>query len=222
MKTENLLKAIAAVSILTAMFSCAKVIEPEVTPVEQSAETGSGKTYTLTVVASKGDTGTRALSLEGKTLTASWKEGEEVNVYKGDEQIGTLTAQSSGTSTTLKGTITGTLAQGDNLVLKFCSPKYATQKGTLDYIAANCDYATAEVAVSSIDETAGTVTIGDARFVSQQAVVKFTLKWNTGEPLSEGVDQLAIQAGETTIITVTPDSRSNILFVAKPIPDAGH
>ena len=216
MKTKNLLKATAAVSILTAMFSCAKVIEPEVIPVEQSSQTGQGKTYTLTVVASKGDAGTKALSLEGKTLTASWKEGEEVDVYKGDNKIGTLTARSSGTSTTLTGTITGTLAQGDNLVLKFCSPKYATQKGTLDYIAANCDYATAEVSVSSIDETAGTITIGAARFVSQQAVVKFTLKWNTGEPLSAGVDQLTIQAGESTKITVTPNPRSNVLFVAIP------
>ena len=219
MKTKNLLKAIAAVSILTVMFSCTKEIEPEFIHAEKPAETGQGRTYTLTVQARKGDAGTKALSLEGKTLTASWKEGEEVDVYKGNVNIGTLTTRSSGTSTTLAGQVTADdLQNGDNLTLKFCSPDYATQGGTLEYIASHCDYATADVSVSSIDETAGTITIGDARFVSQQAVVKFTLKWDAGDSFFHGVERLTIQAGGTEI-TVTPNPRSNVLFVAMPSMD---
>ena len=66
----------------------------------------NGKTYTLTVLATKGDDAansrtTRALSLDGKTLNATWAEDEEVTVYnetKNTALTGTLVAQSSGAS----------------------------------------------------------------------------------------------------------------------------
>ena len=157
MKTKIYLRVFAAVTMLAA-FSCAKEIEPEVTVVGTTEETNQVRTYSVTVHAEKGEPATKALNLTGNTLQASWEEGEVVDVYKGDDKIGTLTAQSTGTSTTLKGTITTTLAEGDDLTLKFCSPSYATQDGTLKYIAANCDYATAEVTVSSIDNNTGIIT----------------------------------------------------------------
>lgn len=104
MKTKNLFRVLAAVSLLAA-FSCSKEMDlaPDVTPREQTTE---AKTYKMSVVASKGEADTRALTLEDKTLTASWTKDDEVLVYKGDAELGTLFAQSSGTSTTLTGEIT--------------------------------------------------------------------------------------------------------------------
>ena len=184
METKNLLKAIAAVSILTAMFSCAKQIETEITPVEIPEETTQAKTYTLTVNAKKGEPGTRALNLdeETHTLTATWKAGDEVKVYDKDRvMLGVLTAQRDGASTTLSGTLEGTIAKDDILQLSFLSPEYGTQGGTLAYIADKCDYATAEVKVTEIDDDTHTITIEDAVFVTQQAIVRFTLKTYNGE-----------------------------------------
>ena len=65
------------------------------------------KTYTMTVDAQKGSNGTRALSLEGNTLNSTWTKDDAVEVYKGEDHIGTLTAQSTGANTSLKGTLSG-------------------------------------------------------------------------------------------------------------------
>lgn len=148
------------------------------------------KTYTLTVQASKGDDvagsrTTRALSLDGKTLNATWAEGERVTVYnvtRSADLGGYLEAQSSGVSTILKGSLTGTIENGDQLKLKFLSPSYASQDGTLAYIAANCDYAEATVTVSAV--SGGRITTNDASFVNQQAIVKFTLKKVNGSSIN--------------------------------------
>lgn len=77
---------------MLAAFSCTREIELEVIPVETSEEATQAKVYTLAVHAEKGDAETKALDLssDGKTLTASWKEGEEVDLYKGDDKIGTI------------------------------------------------------------------------------------------------------------------------------------
>jgi len=219
MKTKILFRA-AAVTMLT-VFSCSKEIEPEITPIETPEETVQGKTYTITVNAEKGEPATKALTLEGNTLSASWKQGETVDVYKGEVQIGTLTAQSTGPSTTLKGTVSEPLAVRDELTLKFCSPSYDNQGGTLEYIATHCDYATALVAVSGIDEGAGTISISDASFVSQQAIVKFTL-WQAAAPTS-GIKPktFSLTAGDATITVTPPDSdpTNNEVFVAVPAID---
>jgi hypothetical protein len=143
--------------------------------------------YTLTVSAQKGeaqpaldevkgDNTTRGLSLDDKTLNAVWKEGETVEVYNAsDEKIAELTPTATGTaSTTLTGEITGTMPNvGDALTLKFLSPDYDSQDGTLAYIEAHCDYATAGVTVSSV--SGSNITTDVANFVNQQAIVKFTL-----------------------------------------------
>ena len=216
MKTKNLLRAIAAVSLLT-VFSCAKDIETEVTPIEQPNQV---KTYTMTVVAGKGEVGTKALNLTDGTLNATWAENDVVTVYKSDTQIGTLTAQSSGQSTTLKGTLSGTINANDVLTLKFLDSNYATQDGTLDFIAANCDYATAEVTVSSTENDVITTT-GNASFVNQQAIVEFTLKESDGAAISGGgVTSLIVTAGGTEI-TVTPTAATNVLYVAIPAISEG-
>lgn len=63
--------------------------------------------FSLTIEASKIETQAmaRALSLHSNTLNAHWMVGEEVSVYNGDDLLGIITAQNSGESATLSGTI---------------------------------------------------------------------------------------------------------------------
>ena len=181
------------------------------------------KTYTLTVNASKGDGATRALSLDGSTLNASWAEGEQVTVYnvtKAAALDGYLEAQTSGSSTKLSGTLTGTIEAGDNLTLKFCSDSYNSQNGTLAYIAANCDYAEAPVTVSTV---AGGVitTTADADFENKQAIVKFTLK-DKANDAAISPSALTVTDGTSTVeLTSIPDDTystngAGVLYVAFP------
>ena len=214
MKTRILLFAIAAVSLLT-VFSCSENIESEVTPIDQ---TNPVKTYTMTVVAGKGEIATKALNLTDGTLNATWAEGEKVTVYnktKGADLEGYLTPQTvGGASTTLSGQVTGTIEANDELTLKFLDANYENQLGTIAYIAANCDYATAEVKVKSIADGNITTTAA-ASFTNQQAIVEFTLKESDGTAITSGVTSLTVIAGETTI-NVTPSSATNVLYVAIP------
>lgn len=146
----------------------------------------SQQTYNMSVNASKGDAATRALSLSGKTLNATWAAGEKVAVYNVTKSAalgGYLEAQSAGASTTLKGSLTGTVEAGDELRLSFLNPIYSAQNGTLAYIAANCDYAVATVNVASV--SGGDITTdAAAAFANQQAIVKFTLKDTDGNDLN--------------------------------------
>ena len=174
-------------------------------------------TYTITVNATKGDDvssapSNRALSFVGPTLTATWTKDDVVAVYKSETHLGDLTAQSSGTSTTLSGTLTGSVLAGDELTLKFLSPNYTSQEGTLDYIAAHCDYATATVTVSSI--SGNNITTTAANFTNQQAIVKFTLKDKANDN-DLSATQLVVTVNGTSY-TVTPTSATNVFYVAVP------
>ena len=194
------IQLMAGVAFAACSSSDDSIIEQPVNPTEP-------KTYTMTVQATKGDddsalaramaeaglTGnaqTRALSLssDGKTLDATWAEGETVTVIKLNKLVyvtlGTLTAQSSGATTTLTGQLTGTINEGDELYLLFHAGAdlalpdlTAAQDGTLQYIADNLDYDEAWVTVKSIDGD-GNITIneGTAEFIQKaQAIVRFTL-----------------------------------------------
>ena len=77
------------------LLSCSKEVEVEVVGKQDPDPTPEVLTYTLSVVAEKGEAGTRALSLDGNTLNATWAEGEEVRVYKDNVLLGTLAAQMS-------------------------------------------------------------------------------------------------------------------------------
>ena len=182
------------------LFSCAKeTVLPE-QPVQEDG------TYTLTVEASKGERpDTKALMFVVNNLNALWQKGEQVSVYKADEFLGTLTPQNDGEGTTLQGKITGKVRKGDVLTLKFLSPDYANQDGTIQYIAAHCDYAVASVTVTNVDQ--GTVTTDKATFQNQQAIVSFNLNVST--------KPLIINAPNLTI-TVTPSEARANLFVAVP------
>jgi len=184
--------------------------------------------YTLVVTATKGnDDTTKALSLDGKTLNATWKAGDVVQVYhvsnpgtmtemESTTPDATLSAQGSGMTTTLSGSFTGsyTPAVGDVLRLRFLpNPDYTTQEGTLDYIATHCDYAVATITVASVDALTSTVTAtAPASFENQQAIVKFSLKQPDGTtPLP--VTSLTVNVGSTTY-NVTPPAASSDIYVA--------
>lgn len=183
------------------------------------------QTYTMTVNASKGGDAadsrtTRALSLEGKTLNATWATTENVYVKKGETwATGSLKPEAAGATATLKGTLTGiTPASSDVLTLQF--PRsgerdYSGQVGTLADIAANYDYATATVTVASVSASGNIVpTAATTTFENQQAIVKFTLidKADGTTPLS--ASQLVINDG-TTDYTITP-SPTNVIYAAIP------
>lgn len=183
------------------------------------------KTYTLTIKASKGDNAasriTRALSLVDNNLTATWTAGDQVTVYnktKGKDLGGYLEAQGNGGNTTLSGTLTGTIEEGDELTLKFRSPEYAYQEGTLGYIAANCDYAEATVTVASVD--GGKITTNeDADFNNKQAIVKFTLQ---DKESGNGINAMSLDVYVndvnygTTHYIVEPKDITGEFYVALP------
>ena len=177
----------------------------------------------MTVNASKGGDAatTRALTLDGKTLNASWATTENIYVKKGDTwATGSLKPQADGTTATLKGTLTGiTINAGDELTLQF--PRsgaldYTGQVGTLADIAAKYDYATATVTVASVSATGNiNPTEATTTFQNQQAIVKFTLidKADGTTPLA--ATQLTVSDGTNTY-TVTPASATSEIYAAIP------
>ena len=186
--------SLAAALILTASFvSCekAEIIAP---------------TYTMTVEATKGE-GTKALSLEYTTITSTWTENDPVEVWTSDgttTKYGTLTAQSSGATTQLAGTLDTPPANGETLLLKYLSPNYNAQDGNLTGTANSidkvCDYATATV-TATVSGT--TITTSEANFASQQAIVRFVLTRTNGNSMSPTV--FVIQVGGITYTVISPD-----------------
>ena len=209
---------------------CGKNLVPDVTSDETLDPADGTKVYTMSIVAGKGETGTKALSLDGSTLSAAWEAGEQVTVYNKTRNAGLegyLMALTDGESTTLQGTLTGDIEDGDELTLSFLSPRYATQEGTLGYIAENCDYATADVTVESITNGKITTT-ATAEFTNQQAIVKFKLR-NKEDSFDLHASSLTISTSsnklvtgivntslETTYgnLTITPVTATNELTVA--------
>lgn len=208
MKKQTIIfRTLATLLMAGATFASCTKDEDQMVPVKQ--------TYTMTVQATKvADNGTKDLSLSGNTLSALWAENEQVtvrNITKNADLDGYLEAQTAGESTTLKGSLTGTIENGDKLLLKFSSPNYTSQQGTIEYIAANCDYAEAEVTVT--DASTSSVTTSDASFTNKQAIVKFTLKNYEGDGIS--ASRLTIEVGGNEY-TINPPSYRSELYVALP------
>ena len=211
-------KYLTLIAMTVALVACGREELPE--PVEEPE--AATLTYALTVEATKGaDDTSKALSIDDSgaknVLKSTWTEGDAVSVYNvtTDETLsGTLTAQSSGASTTLKGSLTSTkgIGEGNTLQLEFQSPSYASQNGTLEYIAANCDYAVATVSVT--DTSTPSITTSAASFENQQAIVRFTLK-NKANDAAISVTPLTVSDGVHTY-TVTPSSATGELYVALP------
>lgn len=228
-KEGSAMKKIYAFLMMAAtMVACMQMeqpapVEEQETPKEQEQTV---QTYTMTVEATKsGDKDTKALSLDGKTLSATWAQGERVtvrNVTKSTDLGGYLEAQSSGSSTTLKGDLTGTIEPNDKLILKFLSPDYSSQDGTLEYIAAHCDYAESnEITVTVV--SGNRITASDATFTNQQAIIKFTLKDKGNNDAAISASAFTITDGTSTVsltdipaATYTANEASNVLYVAFP------
>lgn len=211
MKKNNLLIILAAALAVGAAISCSQIKEepqPLETPVKEEPTV-----YTLTVEAMKG-TATKALTEDevNHVIKSSWADGDNVNVYNADgDLLGTLTPTVSSTSsTTLSGNLDSAPEVDDVLTLKFRSDSYASQEGTLEYIATHCDYATAEVTVTDVIDKSITTT--PAHFEGQQAIVKFTLQSGT-EALN--ATELMVYAGTSTYtVTPAPPATPSVLYVA--------
>lgn len=174
----------------------------------------------LTINATKGQT-TRGLSPDGNTIKPVWSESDRVTVLSaGGGVIGTMTPTSYGSSTTtLKATINSPVSRGDplNLVFPRTGRDYTGQKGTLADIAANYDYATAQVVVQYADDKIVSTT--DAHFKNEQAIVKFNLTDKKSQPVNasdltitaEGLLQNATTTGP---LTITPTAATNEIYAA--------
>lgn len=211
---------IAVIGLLAAL-SCTK---------EMPEGPGTGpetESYTLSVTAGKDGMDTKALSLVEGVIHATWAEGDQVtayNVTRGTDLGGCLVAQTAGASTTLKGTLTGDIQAEDVLTLKFLSPYYASQDGTLTGRATSidkvCDYATASVTVKTVDGS-NNITIKEesADFKNQQAIVKFVLyndRDATPNPKKTNASRLTVKVGDGVPYFLQPDDYSNEFYVALP------
>ena len=217
------IRTVAALLIASATFvACSSDNDITADQPAQPSQPAGKQVYTLTVPASKGsDATTRGLSLVGSTLNAIWKEDEKIKVYNlSDEEIGELSPTTFGeATTTLTGTIDGTDV-GQNLTLKFLSPNYTSQDGTLAYIEKNCDYATANVTVSAVSGT--NISTTAANFTNQQAIVKFTLvdKADATTPLNPTELTVSDGTNTTTLTGISTDTYTTngngVLYVALP------
>lgn len=202
--------SLAALLIASATFvSCSNDTLEEEIP-------SKGK-FTMTINATKGGE-TRMLSIDDSgaknVLNAAWEVGDEVSVFNSsDEFLGTLKAQTAGSSTTFSGTLTGTIQTDDVLTLKYNSPSYAAQDGTLAGISANCDYATADITVFEID--GNKITATDANFTNQQAIVKFTLTDGGSGSDHLNASQLTFSDGTNSYV-VTSSPSTDVIYVAIP------
>lgn len=236
----------AWVALLGAGFALVACSDNTLDVIEEASQ--QEQAYFFSVKASKGgDVVTKALTEEPngsgkKQLVATWATTENVYVKHGDDwATGSLNPDQNGAEATLKGSLSGTgfnegdIAVGDNLTLQF--PKsgeisYAGQKGTLDDIAANFDYAVATATVTAVD--GANVTTTSADFVNQQAIVKFELydhnAKGTSDPKTTDNDVSISATGLTIVVsdfystgvpltlTVDPegDDALSVFYVAIP------
>ena len=205
------------------------------------------RTYTLSVNATKGDdvANTRALTLEGNTLNATWAIGEHVYVrgtLGSSEKFwfkGSIQPESAGKSTRLNGEITvpdgwtyttiqeamekGVIGNPLTLDLRFPRQEldYSGQIGTLADIAAKYDYAMATDVQFSVNGN-HIKGVTDVTFENQQAIVKFTLLDNADGTTLLSPTELTIQYDEESVsLTSIPadtytTNGPGVLFVAIP------
>ena len=184
---ETMKKFMTSIKILaillmagTALSACSE----DINIIDEQPVDPATQKYTMTVKASKdGDVATKALSLNGTTLNATWNEGEEVLVYQNGSKIGTLTAAAStDASTTLSGTLDSAPATDKDMTFYFhtaANPSYSGQDGTLTMIASTYDFCSpATVASADFTVDAGNkkvnVPAGISFGANKQAIAKFT------------------------------------------------
>ena len=214
-------KYISFLMMAAALVACSREVQPEV--IEQPE---APKTYTLSISASKMEL-TKALELNGSTLNAIWKEGEEVYVFMNNQQIGELSpiietlVYPEKVSCTLSGPFITVPEAGDVLTLYFASNNYSGQDGTLDFIPDCCDYAVATLHVTGVNNGQIESSEGKADFVNQQAIIKFTLqdKDNSSAAISPTALTITDGTNTATVSTVSSTYTKNgegVLYVAFP------
>ena len=168
----------------------------------ESVPTFSG-VFTISIDAVKGaDTKALTVSPDGKTLNATWEQGDQVAVCRIDPQnndlstvLGVLTPSAYGSaSTTLSGTILMEgVSAGDKLYLQYpfkvyespdgnrwLDSPYRGQDGDLATVGKEFAYASCGVDITSLE--GNTISTSKAEFYNRQAIVKFSLL-NGGSPL---------------------------------------
>ena len=227
-KTIMNIRTMAALLIASAAFTACSNEDSAVIG-EQPAATQTPQVYTLTLQAANA-TGAqhRALELDGTKLVAKWAAGDELTVRNLNSSFellgGTLTASNvsaDGQTCTFSGTLTGTIAVGNQLAL-FYHATSGTQDGTLESAAAS-DQANAIVTVASVE--AGNITISDgtAKFNTTTAVLKLTLKDGSATALNATslkmtVDGVDIFTASPTAATYTANG-DGVLYFAVPHKD---
>ena len=203
---KNLFRCFLLLTILVILPGC-----PEVDPPEPEPVTPPDPSLTLSVTAFK----------EGTLINKAWAPGDSVSVFNETREMalnGSLVAQGGGTTTTLKGKLTGTVSAGDELTLMFLRNDYSTQDGTLTgnptSIDKTCDCAKATVTVAGVAGGVITVT-GRAEFEPQQAIVKFTLVNSDDDFTRVETKYLQVVAGDLET-RVTPSSVQSEIYVAVP------
>ena len=169
--------------------------------------------YNVTLTASMGDAETRALSVDGNVITATFAKNDEVIVVDEDGVtiIGTLTAQSAGASTTLSGDLNAaSLTVGEKVTLRYRSAtaNYDGQVGTLAGIADNQDYAEGTLTVSTTEPL--TFESNSVTLSAKQSITKFTFTDGTNainvkdfRIIAAGLVQSIATNGAETLGTVT-------------------
>ena len=219
-----------------ALFSCTKEMEVPTPQKEQQPE--AEKVWTVTVEAARGtddltksvltddgwmeeeaDAATKGLELEGNYLKSTWDFKEKVYVYKGDALVGELESQRSGENTTLlAGSLSGSFTVGESLNLFLVGPEnarsYIGQKGTLEDIAENYDYARAQVQVEAIDSETDAISLSSASFKNLQSINEFSFGSLKVKRLAISGAGIVGRSATEAYVTVTPEEPANKLYVA--------
>ena len=147
----------------------------------------------------RNDGGTKALSLDGNTLNAYWKDGEQVSVFKNGDALrkGILTVdadESDRTKSLLSGPLHDTMGLTENNILILVYPRfnwdYTGQNGAAPSetgdLATKFDYATASATVQSVNKEEKTITVKNAAvFQHQQSMYRFGFKvGGTGDAIA--------------------------------------
>lgn len=225
-----------------ALFSCTKEMEVPTPEKEQQPE--AEKVWTVTVEAARGaddltkavltgdgwmeeeadaavsgTAATKGLELDGNYLKSTWDFKEKVYVYKGDALVGELESQRFGENTTLlAGSLSGSFTVGESLDLYLVGPEnarsYIGQKGTLEDIAENYDYARAQVQVEAIDSETDAITLSSASFENLQSINEFSFGVLKVKSLTISGPGIVGRNDREAYVTVTPETPSNKLYVA--------
>ena len=244
MKTKNLFYALSIAVAAMTMTACSSENDMTTAPDIESPSENPSEARTWQVSINAGPVATRAISVggnSGSALFTNWNTGDEVQVVKGGEVVGTLTATaSSGNSAyaVLEGTLTGTFAVNDELTLCYHSATfdYTGQVGTLADVSANKSYLMATSTVTAINvaesdinsSESGKLIMSDAAFTAQQAYLDITFTDDCGDPINISSLEITTSGGklvsstriDTDVtnylspLTVTPASPTNHFFLA--------